>query len=123
MNGPSFCIKLSSFPCGRKKAIVQDVDNHRGICLIPVFSRLLAKVIASRLSDFCEREQVIDEGQWGFMASHIDDWDDWHSSTPGGSGHGAECSEGHSSSCHRASRHEEGLPEQQQKCLPTCIGL
>ena len=42
------------------------MDKHRDICLNLVFSRLLAKVIATRLSDFCEREQVFDEGQWGF---------------------------------------------------------
>ena len=64
MNGPSSYIKPSFFPCGRKKGDRSDLDNHRGICLIHVFSRLLAKVIASRLSDFCEREQVFDEGQW-----------------------------------------------------------
>ena len=54
----------------KKRGDRSDLDDHRGICLIPVFSRLLVKVIASRLSDFCEREQVFD----------------WHSSTPGGSG-------------------------------------
>ena len=106
----------------KKKGDRSDLDNHRGICLIPVFSRLLAKVIASRLSDFCEREQVFDEGQWGFRPLR---------STIGAIGTVRRPVDmatrpnalKDTSAGHRASRHEEGLPEQQQECFPTCIGL
>ena len=63
---PEFLHQAVIVSLWKKKGDRSDLDNHRGICLIPVFSRLLVKVIASRLSDFCEREQVFDEGQWGF---------------------------------------------------------
>ena len=44
----------------------QDLDNHRGISLINIFARIIARIIAGRLRDYCEREQILSDDQWGF---------------------------------------------------------
>ena len=49
---PEFLHKAVVISLWKKKGGPSDLDNHRGICLIPVFARLIAKVIPSRLSDF-----------------------------------------------------------------------
>ena len=43
-----------------------ECDNYRGISLVPHARKVLLKVIAGRLRDYCERENILPEEQCGF---------------------------------------------------------
>ena len=43
-----------------------ECDNYRGISLVAHAGKVLLKVIAGRLSDYCERENILPEEQCGF---------------------------------------------------------
>ena len=49
-----------------KKGDRTKLDNYRGICLLQVVSRLLARIAAKRISAHVEKHNVISNGQWGF---------------------------------------------------------
>ena len=49
-----------------KKGDARDVCNYRPISLLPVFSKLLEKLMYSRLAEFIERNEVLTEAQHGF---------------------------------------------------------
>jgi len=48
-----------------KKGARDSLDNYRGICLLQIISRLVARIAAKRLSAHVERHQVIATEQWG----------------------------------------------------------
>ena len=49
-----------------KKKDRTECGNHRGISLVAHAGKVLLKVIAGRLSDYCERENILPEEQCGF---------------------------------------------------------
>jgi len=49
-----------------KKGDRSKLDNYRGICLLQIVSRLIARVAARRLSDQLEAEGILAGEQWGF---------------------------------------------------------
>ena len=49
-----------------KKGNINDANIFRGVCLLSMASRILARVIANRLSIWSEELQVLDENQSGF---------------------------------------------------------
>ena len=49
----------------KNKGKREDLENHRGICLLTVISRLVARVAAMRLSAFAERHKIFRVDQWG----------------------------------------------------------
>ena len=51
-----------------KKKDRTDCGNYRGISLVAHAGKVLLKVIASRLSDYCERENILPEEQCGFRS-------------------------------------------------------
>ena len=49
-----------------KKKDRTDCDNYRGIDLVAHAGKVPPKVIAGRLSDYCERDIILPEEQCGF---------------------------------------------------------
>ena len=47
----------------QKKGDKKDMNNVRGICLLPIMSRILAKILATRLRNWVEATGAIDENQ------------------------------------------------------------
>ena len=49
-----------------KKGQRDDINNYRGVCLLSMASRILARIMASRLRIWAEKIGVMDENQDGF---------------------------------------------------------
>ena len=49
-----------------KKSDRSDCNNFRGISLVSHAGKVLMKIVANRLSDFCEAQQILPEKQCGF---------------------------------------------------------
>ena len=49
-----------------KKKYRTECGNYRGISLVAHAGKVLLKLIAGRLSDYCEREGTLPEEQYGF---------------------------------------------------------
>ncbi|CAK0880460.1 unnamed protein product [Prorocentrum cordatum] len=49
----------------KKKGLRTDLNNYRGICLLSVLSRILAKTVATRLARWAEEAGVHSNTQWG----------------------------------------------------------
>ena len=49
-----------------KKSDLSDCNNFPGISLVSHAGKVLLKVVANRLSDFCEAQQILPEEQCGF---------------------------------------------------------
>ena len=49
-----------------KKGTRNDLNNYRGVCLLPLVSRTIARVFASRLRVWAEKIEVMEENQNGF---------------------------------------------------------
>ena len=49
-----------------KKSERSDCNNFRGISLVSHAGKVLLKIVANRLSDFCEAQQILPEEQYGF---------------------------------------------------------
>ena len=49
-----------------KKSDRSDCNNFRGISLVSYAGKVLLKIVANRLSDFCEAQQILPEEQCGF---------------------------------------------------------
>ena len=48
-----------------KKGDKKDINNFRGICLLPIMSRILARILATRLRNWTEATGALDENQAG----------------------------------------------------------
>ena len=60
-----------SLKCGQiiplhKKGSRNDTNNYRGVCLLPISSRILARVLSKRLRWWSEELGLLDENQSGF---------------------------------------------------------
>ena len=53
-----------------KKGARHDVNNHRPISLLPVFSKFLEKLVYRRLLSFLSRQNFFHENQFGFRKNH-----------------------------------------------------
>ena len=53
-----------------KKGTKSNVENYRPISLLPVFSKVLERVIHKRLLEFLDRENIISPNQFGFRQNH-----------------------------------------------------
>ena len=60
------CIKVGLVVPLFKKGERNNINNYRGVCLLTMGSRILAKVLASRLRDWTEHIGVLEENQQGF---------------------------------------------------------
>ena len=49
-----------------KKGDRSDLNNYRFICLLCLLSRIMARIVASRVSEFAERKDLLPPHQWGF---------------------------------------------------------
>ncbi len=49
-----------------KKGNKEDVNNYRGITLVSCFSKIFTSILNRRISDFCERNNVLSDAQFGF---------------------------------------------------------
>ena len=49
-----------------KKGDKKDMNDFRGICLLPIMSRILARILATRLRNWAEATGALDENQAGF---------------------------------------------------------
>ena len=45
-----------------------DLNNHRGICLISLWGRVLGRIVAARLARYAEQQGILDTAQWGALA-------------------------------------------------------
>ena len=53
-----------------KKGLKTSVENYRPISLLPVFSKLLERIVYNRLSEFLNENNVLYEKQFGFRNKH-----------------------------------------------------
>ena len=53
-----------------KKGCRHDIGNYRTLCLISVIFRLLCRILAARVSRYCEFHHLLPDTQWGFRANH-----------------------------------------------------
>ena len=51
-----------------KNGSTKDVNNYRPISLLPIFSKIMEKVMASRLNTFLELHSIVYSNQYGFRA-------------------------------------------------------
>ena len=49
----------------QKKGDKKDMNNFRGICLLPIMSRILIRILATRLRNRAETTGALDENQAG----------------------------------------------------------
>ena len=54
-----------------KKGQRNDINNYRGVCLLSMASRILARIMASRLREWAEAVGVLDENQDGFRVGRL----------------------------------------------------
>ena len=52
-----------------KKSDRSDCNNFRGISLVSHAGKVLLKIVANRLGDFCEAQQILPEEQCGFRSA------------------------------------------------------
>ena len=58
--------KYATIKVLHKKSDRSDCNNFRGISLVSHADKVLLKIVANRLSDFCEAQQILPEEQCGF---------------------------------------------------------
>ena len=60
-------LKIAKVTPIHKKGDLRDVSNYRPISVLPVFSKLLEKLMYNRLTIFIDRNEVLTEAQHGFV--------------------------------------------------------
>ena len=53
-----------------KKGSQTNLSNYRPISLLPIFNKLLAKLVFNRLVDFSDKRHLIYNKQFGFRSHH-----------------------------------------------------
>ena len=51
-----------------KKGFIKDVNNYRPISLLSIFSKIMEKILSTRLSNYPEVHEIIYPKQFGFRA-------------------------------------------------------
>lgn len=73
----NLCFRECIFPCCLKEAVVvpvfkkgdkNDISNYRPISLLPVFSKIIEKCMASRMALFLEENLLLNDQQFGFRS-------------------------------------------------------
>ena len=54
-----------------KKGSIKDVNNYRPISLLSIFSKIMEKIMSTRLTTYLELHDIIYPKQFGFRAQHI----------------------------------------------------
>ena len=49
-----------------QKGDKSDPNNYRGICLLPILSRIIGRILATRIRIWAEEMKLLDENQAGF---------------------------------------------------------
>jgi hypothetical protein len=62
--------KLASVIPEFKKGYQLDVNNYRPISLLPIFNRILEKMVFNRLLDFVNKNDILFNRQFGFRPKH-----------------------------------------------------
>ena len=57
-------------PFFKNKGVITDISNYRPISMLPIFSKLFEKLIHQKLWTYLEDNNIINENQFGFRASH-----------------------------------------------------
>ena len=64
------CLKIATvFPL-LKSGSQTDVDNYRSISLLPIWSKVLEKIMYNRLIKFLDKNDILYEKQFGFTSKH-----------------------------------------------------
>ena len=61
-----FCLKLAKITPLHKKGATDDPQNYRPISILPVFSKVVEKVLCSQLLHYFERNSLFSNNQFGF---------------------------------------------------------
>ena len=75
----------------KRKGNPQVCDNHRGISLLSVAGKILARVLLSRLNEHLERSGLLSESQCGFRKKKRNNRHDLYSTTASRKMPGTEC--------------------------------
>ena len=51
-----------------KKGPINNLNNYRGVCLLPMVSRVIARILATRLRTWAEEVELLDDNQTGFRS-------------------------------------------------------
>ena len=71
----NLCIDQCTFPSSLKKAVIKPIyktgdkqlfTNYRPISLLPVISKILEKLIYTRIDDYLTLNNILNENQFGF---------------------------------------------------------
>ena len=54
----------------KRKGSPDDLDMYRGICLLAIISRILARILGTRIARHLEATKQLQNFQWGFRAGH-----------------------------------------------------
>jgi hypothetical protein len=63
---PTMIRRAVVFSLWKKKGDRKSLDNHRGATLICLYIRVIARVVASRLRDYCGKQKILSNTQYGF---------------------------------------------------------
>ena len=66
VNGQKCFTKPPIVSLWKRKGSPGDLNNHRGICLISLWGRVLGRIVAARLVQYAEQQGILDTTQWGF---------------------------------------------------------
>ncbi len=76
----NICIQQQSIPIEWKIAVVtplfknkgnkNDMNNYRGISVLPVLEKIFEKILASQIVEHLEKNKILFEGQHGFRPDH-----------------------------------------------------
>ena len=75
----------------KRKGNPQVCDNHRGISLLSIAGKILARVLLNRLNEHHERSGLLQESQCGFRGKQRNNRHDLYSTTASGKMPGTEC--------------------------------
>ena len=64
------CLKIAKVIPVFKSGSKTDVDNYRSISLLPVFSKVLEKIMNNRLIPFLDKNDILYEKQFGLRSKH-----------------------------------------------------
>ncbi len=63
-------LKLARVTPIHKKGDPSEIDNYRPISVLPVFSKLLEKIVYERTIKFLDKFEILFHGQYGFRQKH-----------------------------------------------------